>query len=111
MKRGRKLKEIYDLIALRIIIKPRNPMKEVQACYSVLTIVEQRWCPVAYRNKDFIKYPKLNGYRALHTTVILNKIPFEVQIRSEEMHYHAEYGNSAHFLYKLSQSSDSDQGV
>ncbi|GJQ10030.1 hypothetical protein GpartN1_g4788.t1 [Galdieria partita] len=108
MKRGRKLKEIYDLIALRIIINPRNPAKEVQACYAVLKMVEQRWCPVAYRNKDFIKYPKLNGYRALHTTVILNKIPFEVQIRSEEMHHHAEFGNSAHFLYKLNQSNNNE---
>lgn len=106
MKRGRKLKEIYDLIALRIIIKPRNPLKEVQACYTVLETVEQRWYPVAYRSKDFIRYPKSNGYKALHTTVILNRIPFEVQIRSEEMHHHAEYGSSAHFLYKLNQSID-----
>jgi len=107
MKRGRKLKEIYDLIALRIIIQPRNPLKEIQACYDVRALVEQRWFPVAYRSKDFIKNPKPNGYRALHTTVILNRVPFEVQIRTEEMHRDAEYGNSAHFLYKLSQWSES----
>eukprot|EP00871_Galdieria_phlegrea_P003495 jgi/Galph1/4146/GphlegSOOS_G2854.1 len=109
MKRGRRLKEIYDLLALRIIIEPQNRNLEEEACYKVVDNILERWNGVGTRWKDFIKYPKPNGYRALHTTILIHRIPLEIQIRSREMHYHAEFGSSAHFLYKLNQSHSLDK--
>lgn len=88
--------EIYDIYAVRIIVDT------VIDCYNCLGIVHDLFRPLPGRFKDYISTPKPNMYQSLHTTVISKEgIPFEVQIRTWEMHYTAEYGIAAHWKYKL----------
>ncbi|MBQ3394583.1 MAG: bifunctional (p)ppGpp synthetase/guanosine-3',5'-bis(diphosphate) 3'-pyrophosphohydrolase [Oscillospiraceae bacterium] len=87
--------EIYDIYAVRIILHT------VQECYNALMIVHDMFRPVPSRFKDYISSPKANMYQSLHTSVIGSTgIPFEIQIRTWDMHYIAEYGVAAHWKYK-----------
>jgi len=89
------LEQVYDFMALRIITE------SVKDCYGALGIIHQTWSPVPGRIKDFIAMPRPNGYQSLHTSVISEHgVPFEVQIRTIEMHRRAEEGVAAHWKYK-----------
>ncbi len=93
---GRTIDEIYDIYAVRIIVD------SVFECYYCLGIIHDMFNPLPGRFKDYISTPKPNMYQSLHTTVIGKAgIPFEVQIRTWEMHHTAEYGIAAHWKYKL----------
>src|SRR5450756_1612646 len=89
------LDRVYDFVALRIVTRT------IKDCYAALGIIHQTWSPVPGRIKDFIAMPRPNGYQSLHTSVISDSgFPFEVQIRTEEMHLRAEEGIAAHWKYK-----------
>ncbi len=98
------VEQVYDLYAMRVITK------SLQDCYAVLGIVHNVWRPVPGRIKDFIAMPRPNFYQSLHTSVITEDgTPFEVQIRTEEMHRMAEEGIAAHWKYKDGPVSAQDE--
>lgn len=93
---GRSFDEIYDIYAVRIIVDT------VLECYKILGIIHDMLRPIPNRFKDYISTPKQNMYQSLHTTVLDKEgVPFEVQIRTWDMHYTAEYGVAAHWKYKI----------
>ena len=102
---GRAFEEIYDIYAVRIITDT------VANCYNILGIMHDLFRPIPNRFKDYISTPKPNLYQSLHTTVIGREgVPFEIQIRTHEMHETAEYGIAAHWKYKVGVSG-SDKGM
>jgi len=95
LQKDRDVNKIYDLIALRIVVK------NVADCYRVLGAIHKKWTPLKGRIKDYIAQPKPNGYQSLHTTVFAERGKIiEFQIRDEAMHEQAEYGIAAHWHYK-----------
>ncbi|MCD5383044.1 RelA/SpoT family protein [Candidatus Gracilibacteria bacterium] len=101
MKNVQNITEIYDIFAIRVIVD------SVEDCYRILGIMHKYYRPLTHRFKDYISTPKPNGYRSLHTVVIGlgqefdNEIrPVEIQIRTKEMHFEAEYGAASHWSYK-----------
>ena len=100
-KRGKTFDEIYDLMAVRVLVR------NVPDCYHVLGIIHHNWTPLQERIKDYIASPKSNAYQSLHTTIFgPGGQLFEVQIRTREMHRTAEYGIAAHWVYKDETRSD-----
>ena len=94
-QRDRPYEDIYDLLAIRVIVP------NVLECYHALGVIHDGWTPVQERIKDYIAQPKSNGYQSLHTTVFgPGRQLFEIQIRTREMHRTADFGIAAHWLYK-----------
>jgi len=101
MQRGRDFNDIYDLLALRILVGT------VPDCYSAVGIIHSLWHPIPEEFDDYIANPKPNGYQSLHTAVMcFRTTPLEVQIRTREMNYDDEYGVAAHWRYKQGQKAD-----
>jgi GTP pyrophosphokinase len=102
-RRGKPFDEIYDLMAVRVIVA------SVPECYHVLGIIHHNWTPLQERIKDYIASPKSNAYQSLHTTIFgPGGELFEVQIRTREMHRTAEYGIAAHWVYKAEGKGDDE---
>ena len=100
-RRDKPFEEIYDVMALRVIVKT------VPECYHVLGVIHHTWTPIQERIKDYIASPKSNAYQSLHTTIFgPSGQLFEVQIRTKEMHQTAEYGIAAHWAYKNQVGAD-----
>lgn len=102
-KRSKPFEEIYDLMAMRVIVD------SVQSCYAALGIVHSRWTPIQERFHDYVATPKSNMYRSIHTTVFgPGSRRYEIQIRTDEMHRTAEEGIAAHWRYKEGRRKDTD---
>src|SRR5438876_5804314 len=108
-KKGREFNEIYDLTAMRVIAE-RDGEEGTRDCYGALGLIHSLWKPMPGRFKDYVAMPKLNGYRALHTTVIGPEgMPLEIQVRPREMPGEPEYGTAAHSLSTRGRAGRADE--
>lgn len=102
------ISDVYDLLALRVTVG------SVEECYKVLGIIHEMWRPLPKRVKDYIAFPKPNGYQSIHTTVTTpHGTILEIQIRTQKMHHEAEYGVASHIIYKqqMAKSGTKDQNA
>ncbi len=95
---------VYDLLAMRVVVA------SMEDCYKTLGVIHEMWRPLPKRVKDYIAFPKPNGYQSIHTTVTTPQgIILEIQIRTEKMHHEAEYGVASHIIYKQQSIGDGNK--
>lgn len=93
--------KIYDLLAIRVVVE------DMESCYKALGIIHEKWRPLPKRIKDYISFPKPNGYQSIHTTVATEHGNIlEIQIRTQKMHHESEYGVASHIIYKMNSPSE-----
>jgi GTP pyrophosphokinase len=98
-RKGGDIDKIYDILAIRVILG------SIEDCYRALGVVHSKWHPLPGKIKDYIAFPKPNGYRSIHTTVMTKEAgPVEIQLRTEKIHLEAQYGIASHLTYKESRS-------
>lgn len=111
---GKNVFEIYDLLALRVVVQPKraDEASEEAACYAVADVIKRHYETFESRAKDYISSPKRNGYRSLHMTVLPvgGSTPLEIQVRTEKMNHVAEFGAAAHWIYKERSVGDDNDG-
>ena len=119
MKNLCSIDDIYDIFAIRVILPSEfdeSGNEKMDHLYSLLGMIHSNWKPITKKFKDYISVPKQNGYKSLHT-IVLGLVPedsmkpVEIQIRSSEMHRHAEYGVASHWIYKQSDSKKDVDGL
>ncbi len=104
-KRNKSADELYDLMALRILCD------SVDECYRIIGLVHSLWKPITKKFKDYIASPKSNGYQSLHTAVMYEDVPLEIQIRTFSMHEVAEHGMASHWQYKQRSASADETAI
>lgn len=100
------ISDIYDLLAMRVVVDT------IEDCYKALGIIHEMWRPLPKRVKDYIAFPKPNGYQSIHTTVTTpHGTILEIQIRTQKMHHEAEFGVASHFIYKQKAAGQNDKNA
>ena len=103
-RKYKRIDDVLDIFAIRIVLTPRD--MDYICCYHILALIHSTWTSVPGSVKDYVSMPKPNKYQSLHTTIIVDNVPIDIQIRTDDMHKNAEFGAAAHINYKHNFNSE-----